>query len=90
MKNLNEFIAESIANKRLDEINDNFVNWMSERYREFAGDPAALEELVMDELNDFAKKYNVTDKEIKELSDSTRKDSFSKWINYLAEVWGLV
>jgi len=42
---LNTFIAESIANTRMDEINDNFVEWMSDRFREFTGDAAALEEL---------------------------------------------
>ena len=89
MKSLNTFIAESIANNRMDEINDNFVEWMSDRFREFTGDAAALEELVMDELDDFAKKYKVTDKEIKELSKSDKRDSFHTWINYLAKVWGL-
>lgn len=89
MKSLNTFIAESIANNRMDEINDNFVEWMSDRFREFTGDAAALEELVMDELDDFAKKYKVTDKEIKELSKSDKRDSFRTWINYLAKVWGL-
>jgi len=89
MKSLNTFIAESIANTRMDEINDNFVEWMSDRFREFTGDAAALEELVMDELDDFAKKYKVTDKEIKELSKSDKRDSFRTWINYLAKVWGL-
>lgn len=83
MKSFNEFIKESIQKNRVEEIQDNFVDWadqinQEEGFKSFN----EFKEYIYDNISDFADEYNLSNDELDELTHPANEKvpSFDLWI----------
>lgn len=90
MKNLVEFLSESISKLNLEEIEDNFYNWLDMNC-ESDWNAEDLRNFAYDNIADFADEYDLTDNELDELTHpkNDKAVSFDKWIEDAIENWGL-
>jgi len=90
MKNLVEFLNESISKSRAEDLEANFYDWLDMNSDDdWTADD--LKEFAYDNVADFADDYGLSDKELDELTHpkNDKVPSFNNWIEFIIKEWDL-
>jgi len=90
MKNLVEFLNESISKSRAEDLEANFYDWLDMNSDDdWTADD--LKEFAYDNVADFADDYGLFDKELDELTHpkNDKVSSFNNWIKFIIKDWDL-
>lgn len=90
MKNLVEFLNESISKSKLEEIENNFYNWLDMNSKD-DWKAEDLRNFAHDNIADFADENDLSDNELDELTHpkNDKSESFDKWIKWAIDNWDL-